>query len=221
MKRCGEGRWPRVLRVPGALVVSLLVIAGAASCGDDDGEGDGSLLGMVRTPALEVGHIELLDVSGADPAPRPMRAPTGELYLIYFGFTSCPDICPTTMSDISVAVRDLPAESAERVTVGMVTVDPERDTPEVLAGYLRHFFDSSLPLQATDADALDEAAEAFGVRFEVADHDPGDAYYEVAHSAITYVVDDTGTVVVEWPFGFDNQQMTSDLTTLLGDRPLS
>lgn len=211
-----------------------------AGCGSDD-RGDAAspaLLGMVRTPALDVSSVELrtadaaAEPAAADPAtaepataepatpstggdPIAMRAPDGELLVVYFGYTSCPDICPTTMSDLSVAVNDLPPELADRVTVSMVSVDPDRDTPEVLAGYLGHFFDTSMPLWAEDPSALAAAADAFDVRFEVAPHEPGDTDYEVSHSAVTYVVDDTGTVVVEWPFGFDSEHMTTDLTNLL------
>lgn len=193
------------------LLVAVVVLG---ACGS--GDGDETLGGMTRTPALSVGEVELLDVSSQpDGEPVPMRAPDGELLLVYFGYTSCPDICPTTMSDISVAVNDLPADKAQRVTVGMVTVDPDRDTPDVLAAYLGHFFDAPLPLRAVDEVDLTTAADAFGVRYEVADHEPDDTAYEVSHSAVTYVVDDTGKVAVEWPFGFDSEQMTSDLAKLL------
>lgn len=202
------------------MAVSLMVAAlTVAACGTSDSNeptSEGGLLGMVRTPALSVGDVELLDVSGPEPEPMAMRAPADEVYLLYFGYTSCPDICPTTMSDLSVAVNDLPADLVERITIGMATVDPDRDTPDVLAGYLGHFFDDPLPLMAADDAALAKATDAFGVQFEVADHAPGDTDYEVGHSAITYVVDDTGTVVVEWPFGFESEQMTADLTTILG-----
>jgi protein SCO1 len=143
-----------------------------------------------------------------------MRAPDDGLYLVYFGYTSCPDICPTTMSDISVALGDLDDGLADRVTVAMVTLDPERDTDERLSQYLGFFFDRSLALRTTDPAALAEAAAAFGVQWEVGPHEPGESY-EVAHTAVTYVVDDTGTVVVEWPFGLDTELMTRDLTILL------
>jgi protein SCO1/2 len=143
-----------------------------------------------------------------------MRAPLHELYLVYFGYTSCPDVCPTTMSDIRVALDGLPKEKASQVTVAMVTVDPERDTPEILTGYLAHFFDHSISLRTTDAAQLATVAGAFGVKFEVGSHSPG-AAYNVAHTAVTYVVDDTGTVVDEWPFGLATDDMRSDLLTLL------
>jgi protein SCO1/2 len=164
-----------------------------------------------------VAAVHLPDVArgGAEVA---MVAPAGELYLVYFGYTSCPDICPTTMSDLRVAIEDLPDDLADRVTVGMVTVDPERDTAEVLAGYLDHFFTDSLALRTDDPAALAEAAAVFGVQWEVDDHEPG-AAYSVGHTAVTYVVDDRGTVLVEWPFGLDHDAMTSDLTTLLREEP--
>ena len=192
--------------------LALLVALSTGACGDD---GPGDLSGAVRSPALDVSEVSLPAVGdGGSEEPLAMTAPPGELYLVYFGYTSCPDVCPTTMSDISVALEDLPDDLAERVTVAMATVDPERDTGEVVAGYLDHFFDRSIALRTTDPDALARAADAFGVQWEVEEHSPGEAY-DVAHSAVTYVVDDTGTVVVEWPFGFDSEAMTSDLRILL------
>ncbi|MGE0139519.1 MAG: SCO family protein [Ilumatobacteraceae bacterium] len=193
-----------------ATVVAVIAVA-TVSCGND--AATASLRGAVRTPALQVGSITLPDAANAG-APTPMRAPAGQLYLVYFGYTSCPDVCPTTLSDIRVALDDLPAALASRVTVAMATVDPERDTDEVLTGYLAHFFDHSIALRQTDPSALAAAAGTFGVKWEVEAHEAG-AAYDVSHTAVTYVVDDTGTVVVEWPFGFDTADMTSDITTLL------
>jgi protein SCO1/2 len=207
----------RVLR-RSALGAAILLAGTLAACGDDDGAGASDMRGIVRAPALQVASVELDDVSGGGARPVTMRAPAGEVYVIYFGYTSCPDICPTTMSDISVAVNDLPADVAERVTVGMVTVDPERDTADLLDRYLAHFFDRRLALRTDDPGALADAAAAFGVVYEVEAHDPG-AYYAVAHSALTYVIDDSGTVAVEWPFGFDSRDMTADLKTLLAEDP--
>lgn len=195
---------------PLVVATALLLVVAAGGCGAD--EESGALAGVVRTPALDVASIELPDASGK---PTAMRAAPGELLLVYFGYTSCPDICPTTMSDISVALADLPDELSQRVTVAMATVDPERDSPEVVTGYLGHFFDRSLALRTEDPAQLETATDAFGVRFEVEDHAAGSTSYEVSHSAVTYVVDDTGTVAVEWPFGFDSEDMSSDIRTLL------
>ncbi len=185
----------------------------AGSCGDD-GNGFRALAGATRTPPLEVASIRLPEV-GNGGEPITMQAPPHGLYLVYFGYTSCPDVCPTTMSDISVALDGLSEALASRVTVAMTTVDPERDTNQILTGYLDHFFEHSIALRTTDAAELETATEAFGVTWEIEAHESGDAY-NVAHTAVTYVVDDTGTVVVEWPFGLGADDMTSDLTILLG-----
>ncbi len=189
------------------MAVALLAVA--AGCGGDE---QVTLKGVVREPALDVGAVEL---PAADGEPRAMRAEEGGLLVTNFGYTFCPDICPTTMSDISVAVHALPPELADRVTVAFVTVDPERDTVEVLEGYLGSFFEGARVHRTEDPEALTAAADAFGVQFEVADHEPGATAYEVSHSAVTFVIDDQGTVVVEWPFGFENTSMASDLRTLL------
>lgn len=191
----------------GSLVALLALAAGA--CGGDPP----SLAGVVRTPPQRVAAVNL-PVAGEAARTLPMHAPPGELYVVYFGYTSCPDICPTTLSDIGVAVADLPGSLAARVTVVMATVDPERDTDEVMAGYLSHFVEDGIALRTADAGALRDATERFGVRFEVEDHRPGEPY-DVAHTAVTYVVDDLGRVVVEWPFGLDARAMTADLMTLL------
>lgn len=187
-----------------------MVLAACASDGDGPASA-GKLTGVVRDPASNVADVTLPD---ADGTLRSMRADRGELRLVYFGYTSCPDVCPTTMSDIKVALGDLPEDQARRVTVTMVTVDPERDTPEVLADYLDHFFDRFVALRTEDSGELRAAAKAFGVQYQLEEHEPG-ASYEVAHSAVTYVVDDTGTVVVEWPFGFESTDMANDLRHLL------
>ena len=199
-------RWARA--AAGALLLT------AASCGSDEPD---TLAGIVREPPLQVADVEL-PAAADDGALAALAAPAGELRLVYFGYTSCPDICPTTMSDLSVALQDLPDDLAARVTVAMTTVDPERDTDEVLVDYLDHFFDHALALRTEDPVQLQAAADAFGVEFEVADHRTGESY-DVAHTAMTYVVDDTGTVVVEWPFGFETDDMTSDLTILLRRDP--
>lgn len=186
---------------------SFFVALSLGACGT----GDAGLLGVVRTPPLDVASVELPAAGGA---PMEMTAPEGELLLVYFGYTSCPDVCPTTMADISAALVDLPPERADKVRVAMVTVDPDRDTHEVLSSYLRHFFSHGVALRTTDPDELEAAASAFGVQWQIEEHAPGEPY-DVAHTAITYVVDDRGTVVVEWPFGFDSEAMTSDLNLIL------
>jgi protein SCO1/2 len=201
-----SGRGPTVWLATTAVALALPL----AACGDE-----AELAGVLREPPLSVATVSLPEASGEQ---VPMTAPPGELLLVYFGYTSCPDVCPTTMSDISRALDGLDPDLAARVTATMVTVDPERDTEEVLATYLDHFFDKSYALRTTDERELAAAAAAFGVQWEVADHPAGATDYDVAHTATTYVVDDTGTVVLEWPFGLDSASMTSDLRILFEER---
>jgi protein SCO1/2 len=202
------------MRIPQLATIAFVgaLVVGGAGCGSDE-DGSRALHGVVRTPALDVSAVVLPDVAQGGQA-TVMRAPDRQLYLVYFGYTSCPDVCPTTLNDLRVAIDDLPDDLAGRVTVAMATVDPERDTEATLTAYLGHFFNHSIALRTTDEQALKQAADVFGVKFEVGSHQQGQAY-NVAHTAVTYVIDDHGKVVVEWPFGLDNNEMTRDLRILL------
>jgi len=191
------------------LAGSLLV----AACG---GDADGAALsGVVRTPPLDVSEVTLPDESpGRDGEPFAMRADENGLLLTYFGYTSCPDICPTTLSDIGVALEDLGLDRAS-VDVAMVTFDPERDTGEVISSYLDHFVEGGHALRTEDPEALAVAEQAFRVRADKVGE--GEAY-DFEHTAVTYVVDDTGTVILEWPFGTTPEAMRSDLEILLEEQ---
>lgn len=207
-----------------ALAVAATLLA-AAGCGSADGGDQAApdeagaseaptLQGVQRTPPLEVGAVVLPDAANGG-VPFTMQARDQALLAVYFGYTMCPDICPTTMSDIAVALRT--TGTAADVDVAMVTVDPARDTDEVLSEYLGHFFPESIhhALRTEDQAALDAAKAAFGVQSQIEEHAAGTDDYEVAHTAVTYVVDATGSVVVEWPFGISSDVMASDLEILL------
>jgi protein SCO1/2 len=191
-----------------AVLVCGALLAACASNGEAV-----AIKGTRREPALVVGGAALPDAANGN-ASFPMRAPRGRLLLVYFGYTFCPDVCPTTLSDISVALRKVGSDGAKKVGVAMATVDLERDTGKVLTAYLRHFFRSSHALVATNQQQLNAVERAFGVRVEIPPHEKGDAY-EVSHTAETYVVNDQGKVVVQWPFGFATDDMASDLKVLL------
>jgi protein SCO1/2 len=202
-------------------LVGLLVAASA--CGADDASvtgteetvesADGALNGLVRPEPLQVGAITLPDVTvGTPEAPFAFKAAPGELLIAYFGYTSCPDVCPTTLADLKVAREELGAD-ADKVDLAMVTVDPERDTAAVLSGYLGSFADRYHAIRTTDPAALQAAEDAFGSSSSVTIADDGKV--EVAHSATTYVVDENGVVLVEWPFGLGSAEMAADLRALL------
>lgn len=188
----------------------LLVVAG---CGSDD-ESAPELGGWVREPLPEVGSLTLPDVA-ADGAPFAFRAPEGGLLLVYFGFTACPDICPTTMSDVQQALADL-GDDAGRVEVALVTVDPGRDTAETLDRYLGSFVAAGgHPLRTDDAGELRAVADVFGADYTVETDETG--RIDVGHTAHLYAVDDAGRLLVTWPFATPVDTLVDDLRILLSE----
>jgi protein SCO1/2 len=166
--------------------------------------------GIVRDPAPVVGDVSLPDVTtGEDFA---FVAPPDEVLVVYFGFTSCPDVCPTTLADLRRALEEL-GRDADRVSVAMATVDPDRDTEEVVTGYLHSFVPDGHPLRTDDDAELAAAAEAFGASYEVTTADDG--RIDVAHTGFLYAVDDRGRLALTWPFGIAWQDIQTDLELLL------
>ncbi len=210
----------RPSRVAVVLAAGLFVVV-LAACGGDSATsgGDGptttvaEFAGLTRAEPIQVGAVTLPEVTtGTAGGPFAFKAAPGELLIVYFGYTSCPDVCPTTLANLRVAREEL-GPAAEGIDLAMVTVDPDRDTPEVLSGYLSSFADRYHALRTTDRAELQAAEDAFGASSSVTTTDDGEI--EVAHSGTTYVVDDQGRVLVEWPFGVSADEMTSDLRLLL------
>jgi protein SCO1 len=187
--------------------VAAMVAAGAlAACGGDGRE----LVGQTRDPAPRVDAVALPDVS-RDGEPFEFRAEQGGLLVVYFGYTSCPDICPTTMSDVRTVLDDL-GDDASRVDVAMVTVDPARDTG-VLTEYVQSFVPGAHAIATDDAGALQSLAAPFGVSYEVRTAPNGDV--EVGHTSYLFAVDDTGTLVLSWPYGTSADELAGDIHQLL------
>ena len=143
-------------------------------------------------------------------------APENKLLFIAFGYTNCPDVCPTTLTDIRSALGLLEAEEAKNVNVAFATVDPERDTADVMVDYLNSFVKDGHPLRPESNEQLLVAEKALGITSEVKKNDDGTV--DVAHTAKSFVINDQGDVVVEWAFGTGADQMASDLRLLLADR---
>ena len=218
--RATRRRAPRAVVLGTFLALTSMV---AASCGNDaaTAKGDGSdrrpgtLAGVVAQPAPDVSAVTL-PTAEATPVAYSFVPPAGELQLVYFGYTACPDICPTTLADLRNALRKARAGVADKVRIAMATVDPRRDTAEVISGYVHSFFTDSVALRTDDDAMLRAAATAFGASYEAKYPNQGEP--EVSHSAYLYAVDHTGHVVVEWPFGTTAADIAHDLELLL-DRP--
>ena len=188
-------------------VVAALVLV---ACSSNDGADDG-LAGFVREPMPRVDQVALPDLS-AGGEEFELRAPPEELLAVYFGFTNCPDICPTTLSDLRSAIRRLPEADQDRVSLAMISVDPDRDA-ENLVAYTQTFIPDGHALLTTDQTTLRAAAEPFGVSYQVSVDDDG--VVDVAHSTQLFLVDDTGSLLLTWQFGISADDIASDLAIML------
>jgi protein SCO1/2 len=202
-----------------ALITLLAGMVLVAGCGS--GEDSSDLYGMTRTPPTDVGNVRLPDENPnhANQSDQ-LRGHEDGLMLVYFGYTFCPDVCPTTLADLRLALADLTPEQRDRVEVGMVTVDPKRDTGKVLTTYLGHFFekDAYAAFVPGQPRQLALAEEAFGASHNLGKPAP-DGSYDVDHTAQLYAVDSDGIVRVEWPFGTDSDDIAADLEALLSETP--
>jgi protein SCO1/2 len=151
--------------------------------------------------------LELTDHTGRA---RRLEDFRGRAVVVFFGFTHCPDVCPTTLADVSQVLKQL-GPDAERVQVLFVTVDPERDTREVLEKYVTAFDARFLGLYG-DAAATQRAAKAFKVYYEK--RKTGDGY-SVDHSGQSYVIDPQGRVRLFVRHDRIASDLAEDLRTLL------
>ena len=153
--------------------------------------------------------LELVDHHGRT---RRLEDFRGKAVVLFFGFTHCPDVCPTTLADMAQVMRQLGAD-ADRVQVLFVTVDPERDTQEALAQYVPAFDQRFLGLRG-DLEATRRVAKEFKVYFEKR---PGTSpgAYSVDHSAQSYVLDREGRLRLFVRHGRIAEDLAPDLRALL------
>jgi protein SCO1 len=151
--------------------------------------------------------LELTDHTGK---PRHLEDFRGKAVVLFFGFTHCPDVCPTTLVDVSSALKTLGAD-ANRVQVLFVTVDPERDTQDALAKYVTAFDPRFLGLRG-DAAATQRAAKEFKIYYEK--RKSGDSY-SVDHSGQSYVLDPQGRLRLLVRPDRIAEDLPADLRTLL------
>ncbi len=136
----------------------------------------------------------------------------GKVLVVFFGYTHCPDVCPVTMAELAAAKKALGAEG-DRVQGIFITLDPERDTPDVLKRYVGNFDPGFVALRGTPAQTIDAARE-FKVYFE---NVPGKAAgsYTVDHTAGSYVFDSAGKVRLFVQYGSGPDALTADLRALI------
>jgi protein SCO1 len=149
--------------------------------------GRGSGTGAVQAAAIG-GPFRLIDQDGRPFSDEDLK---GKTFLVFFGFTHCPDVCPTTLFEISEIMRDLGPE-ADRTAALFISVDPERDTPEAMKDYLSSF-DPHLRGLTGNATDLAAVAKAYRVYYKKVPLDGGD--YTMDHTAIVYLMDKDGRFV--------------------------
>ena len=136
----------------------------------------------------------------------------GKVVTVFFGFTHCPDVCPTTLAEMAQVMGELGPE-AQKVQVLFVTVDPERDTPQVLKQYVPSFHPSFLGMSG-DADTISRTAKEFKVFYQKQPL-PGGGY-SVDHSAGTYIFDQEGRLRLFASYGRGAPAILHDIRMLLG-----
>ena len=153
-----------------------------------------------------------LALTGHDGKARTLADFRGRITVLFFGYTHCPDICPTTLVDVAGVMKAL-GKDAARVQVLFVTLDPERDTLDVLSKYVPAFDAGFLGMRG-DADATQRAAKEFRIFYEKR---PGQApgAYTVDHSAQSYVLDPQGRLRLLVRYDRIAQDLADDLRALL------
>src|SRR3954469_3321004 len=187
------------------IAFALLALVLAAGCGKQ-----------------QTAKFELTDVSGApfgktleltdhNGQRRTLADFKGKVVVVFFGYTHCPDACPTTMSELATVAKEL-GPDASRMQVLFVTVDPERDTPDVLKQYVPSFNPSFLGLYGTP-DETTRVAKEFKV-YVARQQQPGGSY-SVDHSAGTFVFDKQGKLRLFGQYGAGAKPMLHDVRVLL------
>ncbi len=137
-----------------------------------------------------------------------------KIVLLYFGYTFCPDVCPTSLSDLARVQRKLD-ETGEKIQVIMVSVDPERDTPQKLSEYVQHFHPTFIGITGSKEE-IDAAAEGYGVYYKK--HEGTEASgYLIDHTARIFVIEPGGEYRLSFGFGTPVDDIVTDLRLILRD----
>ncbi|WP_447980945.1 MULTISPECIES: SCO family protein [Pseudomonadota] len=184
------------------------------------------LLGLSACNRSETSEFHSIDVTGADYArtwsmpdaygqQRSLDEFKGQVVYIFFGYTQCPDVCPTTMAEIASVKKNLGTDS-RKFQVIFVTVDPERDTPEILRAYVGAFDENAIALVG-NSEQLDKMAREFKVVYQKV---PGqsEGTYTMDHSAGGYIYDTQGKLRLYSKYGMPVADLTADIVKLLQGR---
>lgn len=197
-------------RVYGLRMAGVTLALALAACDAMSGK-----VGFNHTDITGADFARNFELTGVDGKPRRLADFAGKLVVVFFGFTQCPDVCPTTLSLMATAMKQLGAD-ADRVQVVFITLDPERDTPAVLGQYVPAFDPRFIGLYG-NLDQTRKAARDFKVFFEKV---PGksEGAYSIDHTAASYVFDTKGRIRLFIKHGQPVEWLVGDLKTLLAQR---
>ena len=171
----------------------------------------------------EAPQFKSIDLTGADYAKdfalpdqngqvRGLKDFAGKVVVVFFGFTQCPDVCPTSMAELAQIKKSLGTDG-DRLQAIFITVDPERDTPELLKAYMGSFDPSFLALRPA-LDKLPEVAKSFKIYYKKVEGTTVGSY-SMDHSAGSYVYDPKGQIRLYSRYGTDPEGLKSDIRLLL------
>ena len=154
------------------------------------------------------GDFTLQTTKGEDVSLMALR---GKVVLVYFGFTYCPEMCPAELLQYKHLMSLLPPAEKHQVQPIFITVDPNRDTPDVLDSYIGHFSKEILALTGSEQE-LRKVTDKYGAQFHYV---PTGSSYTVDHTVNTYLIDTTGKLVRIFPYGTSAEEMLKDVVKLL------
>ena len=188
----------------GAVVVAGLLLAGCSTDGP-------AFTGVDITGASYATSFDLTDQTGQR---RTLADFKGQVVVLFFGFAQCPDVCPTTMTELAQVKGELGSDG-DKLQGLFVTVDPERDTPDIMREYMANFDPSFLALYA-DPGELEQVAKDFKTYFKKVDG-PTDTSYTMDHSAGSYIFDTKGAIRLYSRYGTPVESLTQDIKYLLAE----
>ncbi len=208
-------------RVAIALVLLITLLLSACSGGAtpavtpvaESGEPDVPAAGTAIEPPKELADFTLPSSQGGQPLS--LSDLRGKPVLLYFGYTFCPDVCPTTLSEFTRVKQDL-GDAAEQLTVLMVSVDPQRDTPAVMERYMTAFDPSFIGMTGDDA-TLRKIGPDYGVFYQRHNVEGSSAAYLVDHSAAAYLIDKQGRLRMVYSYGTPHTVMAPDVQRLIAE----
>lgn len=154
-----------------------------------------------------------IDLARSDGSRFRLSEMRGDVVLLFFGYTSCPDVCPTTMAELRLALSEFKEQDVKRVKVVFVTVDPDRDTPEHVQEYVNQFNPAFIGLSGAKTD-LEKIWAEYGVYREIANEQSA-AGYIVNHTARINLIDQQGNLRVSFSFDTPVEDIVHDLKLVL------